>query len=126
MHQEELKKEALTIRQDELIDEQKQLKKKMEAQDQECQYLLGKIDKWRDSFDERQRRYKTEREQAHMRSQKKAEVQSEWLGQTLAYDHIVKEAVDLVNEDLKKRFSDKKEQQEYIKQLVNFMRKNIS
>ena len=45
------KQEALAIRHDELIQEQRLLTKRLEDQDQLCRYLLGKINIWRDVFE---------------------------------------------------------------------------
>lgn len=126
MHQQEQQREALTISYDELIREQHFLEAKLEEQNQSCRYLLDKIDKWRARFDEQQRQYEQEREQSHARAQKKAQQQAEWLAHERLFEYATADAVAQMRSDLQERFAKADQQQQFMSELLDFMRKNVS
>jgi len=126
MHQQEQQREALTIYYDELIYKQHLLGVKLEEQEHLCRYLLEKIDQWCTSFDDWQRQYEQEREKVHLRAQQKAQQQAEWLAHERLYDCAIVDAVVQMRSDLQERFVQTDQQQQFMNELLNFMRKNVS
>jgi len=126
IHKQEEKQETLVVRYDDLVREQDVLAEKLEEQDQQCRYLLGKIDIWSNAFEEHQKQFRQARQKAHKEAEKKALQQAQWLVHKHLYKEVVDKTVDQMYVHLKEYFEKAENQQHFMKELLVFMKKSVS
>jgi hypothetical protein len=123
--QKEQKQDVLKQLYSELIHEQNMLDQQLEDQDQFARYLIEKIEQWRLSFDEQRRQYKQERQEIHKAVEERNRHKAEWLIRDNLYKRAKVDTINQLYTQLTEQFETPKQQQQFLNELLVFMRENV-